>query len=111
VVGGAVLGFSITLIVACSAFRFTSVGSLLMPLGYFAEFTRFPLGIYGRPIQFALTWLLPFAMAGLFPAGFLLGKDGYRLYGMLAPLMGWLFLGLALLVWRVSVRGYKSTGT
>ena len=50
-------------------------------------------------------------MTGLFPAGFLLGKEGYRLHGLLAPLMGWLFLGLALLIWSVAVRRYKSTGT
>ncbi len=81
-----------------------------MPLGYFAEFARYPLTIYARPVGFVLTWVLPYAMAGLYPAGFLLGKDGYRLYGLLAPLMGALFLALALLVWSVAVRHYKSTG-
>ncbi len=110
IVGGAVLEFSITLIFACLAFRFTSIISVLMPLGYFAEFARYPLTIYARPVGFVLTWVLPYAMAGLYPAGFLLGKDGYRLYGLLAPLMGALFLAIALLVWSVAVRHYKSTG-
>jgi ABC-2 type transport system permease protein len=110
-ISGAVLAFSIYLILACLNFWFTSVGSLLIVLGYVPEFARYPLAIYGRPIQFVLTWVLPYAMAGLFPAGFLLGKEGYQLYGLLAPLMGWLFLGLALLVWSAAVRRYKSTGT
>ena len=111
VISGAVLAFSIYLILACMTFWFTTAGALMIPLGYIPEFARYPLSIYGRPIQFVLTWVLPYAMAGLFPAGFLLGKEGYRGYGLLSPLMGWLFLGLALCVWSVAVRRYKSTGT
>lgn len=108
---GALIGFSINLIGACLTFRFTNVSSLLIALGYAPEFARFPLAIYATPLAFVLTWILPHAMAGLYPAGFLLGKDGYVAYGLLAPLMGWLFLGLALGVWRVTSRSYGSTGT
>ena len=110
-ISGAVLWFSIYLILACMTFWITTAGALMIPMGYIPEFARYPLSIYGRPIQLVLTWVLPFAMAGLFPAGFLLGKEGYRLYGLLAPLIGWVFLGLALLIWSVAVRRYKSTGT
>jgi len=111
VISGTVLWFSIYLIFACMSFWFTTAGALMIPLGYIPEFARYPLTIYGRPIQFVLTWVLPYGMVALFPAGFLLGKEGYRLYGLLAPLIGWVFLGLALLVWSVGVRRYKSTGT
>lgn len=110
-ISGALLQFSVTLIFACLSFRFTSVSSLLIVLGYLPEYARYPLAIYARPIAFTLTWILPYAMAGVYPAGFLLDKDGYRLYGLIAPLIGWLFLGLALAVWSAAVRGYKSTGT
>ena len=108
---GALIGFSINLIGACLTFRFTSVSSLLIALGYAPEFARYPLAIYAAPLAFVLTWILPHAMAGLYPAGFLLGKGGYVGYGLLAPLMGWLFLALALGVWRIMSRGYGSTGT
>lgn len=111
VVSGAVLVSSITLIVACAAFWFTSIVALLMPLGYFEGFAQYPLAIYARPIPFVLTWILPYAMTAQYPAGLLLGKEGYRPYGLIAPLMGWLFLALALLVWSFAIRHYKSTGT
>jgi ABC-2 type transport system permease protein len=111
VVSGALLVSSITLIFACAAFWFTSILSILMPLGYFSGFAQYPLAIYARPIPFILTWILPYAMTAQYPAGLLLGKEGYRPYGLIAPFMGWLFLGLALLVWRFAVRHYKSTGT
>ena len=67
--------------------------------------------IYSRPLQFTLTRALPYALTGLLPVGFLLGKSRYVLYGPLAPLAGWLFLVLALAVWRIAIRQYKSTGT
>ncbi len=108
---GALIGFGINLIGACLTFRFTSVSSLLIALGYAPEFARFPLAIYAAPLAFVLTWILPHAMAGIYPAGFLLGKEGYVAYGLLAPLMGWIFLALALGVWRVTSRSYSSTGT
>jgi ABC-2 type transport system permease protein len=110
VISAALIAFSILLLIACLTFTFVEVASLNILLGYFPEYARYPLSIYSRPLQFALTWVLPYAMGGILPVGFLLGKEGYRLYGLLAPLMGWLFLGLALAVWRVAVRHYKSTG-
>jgi ABC-2 type transport system permease protein len=110
-VSGALVLCSISLIVACLAFRLTNVTSLLMLLGYLPEFARYPLTIYARPLQITLTWVLPYALTGLLPIGFLLGKAGYGIYGLLVPLAGWLFLALALIVWRSAIRQYKSTGT
>jgi ABC-type protease/lipase transport system fused ATPase/permease subunit len=34
-----------------------------------------------------------------------------RFYGLLALVMGWVFLGLALAFWRVAIRHYQSTGS
>jgi len=110
-ISGALISFSINLLVACLAFRFTNVSSLMIVLGYATEFARYPLGIYAAPFAFILTWIVPHAMVGLYPAGFLLGKEGYAPYGRLALIMGWLFLALAMGVWRVTSRWYSSTGT
>jgi ABC-2 type transport system permease protein len=111
IVSGALLGFSLNLIVACCTFRFTSVSSLLIILGHAPEFARFPPAIYAAPVAFTLTWLLPHMMTGIYPAAFLLGRADYARYGLLAPASGWLFLALALLVWRITSRWYTSTGT
>jgi len=106
----ALIAFSLNLIVACLAFRFVETGALLVLLGYVPEFSSYPLAIYDRPIRFTMTWILPYAMGSILPVGFLLGKEGYTPYGILAPTMGWGFLGLALGVWNVAARHYRSTG-
>lgn len=111
IIGGALIGFSINLIFACLTFRFTSVSSLLIVLGYLPEFARFPPAIYAAPVAFVLTWILPHAMVGIYPAALLLGKAEYARYGLIAPAIGWLFLALALGVYRVTSRWYTSTGT
>ena len=110
-ISGALITFSINLIVACFTFRFTNVSSLMILLGYLPEYARYPLAIYATPIAITLTWIVPHAMIGLYPAGFLLGKAGYAPYGLIAPALGWIFLALALGVWRVASRWYTSTGT
>lgn len=110
-VGGSLIMFSLIMIVACLGFWLTNVTSINILLGYVPEFARYPLSIFSSPIRFTMTWLLPFAMAGVLPAGFMLGKDGYQLYGLVAPLIGWVFLALALAFWSFAVRFYVSTGT
>lgn len=111
VVSGAVLGFAVMLMVACLSFRFTNVQSVMFPVGWFGLFARYPVGIYAVPLRFVLTWVLPYAMSGFYPAAFLLRGDEYQFYGLLAPVIGFLFLGLALGVWRLALRHYHSTGS
>jgi ABC-type uncharacterized transport system permease subunit len=50
-------------------------------------------------------------MIGFYPVAFLLRGDAYRLYGLLALMVGWVFLGLALALWRIAIRHYQSTGS
>ena len=87
------------------------MAALNILLGCVPEFARCPLSIDDRAIQFARTWVPPYAMGSILPVGFLLGKDGYWPCGRLAPAIGWLFLALAFGVWRVAARHYRSTRT
>jgi hypothetical protein len=50
-------------------------------------------------------------MIGVYPAAFLLRGEAYRFYGLLALAMGWVFPGLALAFWRVSLHHYQSIGS
>lgn len=108
---GAVLQFSLLLIVACLAFRFVSIQSAMYPVGWFADFARFPTTIYSKPLQVLLTWVLPYATVSFYPVAFMLRGTDYQLSGLLAPLAGPLMLGLALLIWRRSLSRYQSTGS
>jgi ABC-2 type transport system permease protein len=111
VISGVLLLFSLYLLTACLSFWFTTVSSLLTTVAWTAQFGRFPITIFGPALQFLLTWVFPFAMIGFYPVAFLLRGDAYRLYGLLALMVGWVFLGLALALWRVAIRHYQSTGS
>jgi ABC-2 type transport system permease protein len=108
---GAILQFSLLLMAACLGFRFINVQSAMYPVGWLTEFARFPTTIYSFPLQFLLTWILPYATTSFYPAAFMLRGDSYWLQGALAPLAGPLFFGLALIVWRFSLRYYQGTGS
>jgi ABC-2 type transport system permease protein len=111
VIGGTLIMFSVQLILACLNFWFTNVLSLLQTVTWMNQFGQYPVTIFALPLRFLFTWILPYAMMGFYPAAFLLRGDEYRLYGLLAPLLGFFFFGLSLLMWRVSLRRYQSTGS
>lgn len=111
VVSGVLLLFSLYLLMACLSFWFTSANSLLTTVAWTAQFGRFPITIFSPALQFLCTWIFPMAMIGFYPMAFLLRGEAYRVYGLLALAMGWLFLGLAVAFWRIAIRHYQSTGS
>ena len=110
-ISGVLIIFSVFLLLACPSFWFTNVNSLLTTISWISRLGEFPATIFGPALQFMLTWVFPFALIGFYPAAFLLRGDAYRFYGLLALVMGWVFLGLALSFWRVAIRHYQSTGS
>jgi ABC-2 type transport system permease protein len=111
VISGVMLILSLYLLLACPSFWFTNVQSLLANLHLVSQLGQFPVTIFGPVLQFLLTWIFPFALIGFYPMAFLLRGDAYRFYGLLALVLGWVFLGLALAFWRVAIRHYQSTGS
>jgi ABC-2 type transport system permease protein len=111
IISSTLIMFSVQLLLACLSFWYVSTFSLMQTMTWMSGFGQFPVNIFALPLQFLFTWILPYAMMGFYPAAFLLRGDEYRLYGLLAPLMGWIFLGLSLSVWRVAIRHYQSTGS
>ncbi len=111
IVTSALLLFGLYLLLACLSFWFTNVYSLLTTVSWAAIFGQFPVTIYTLPLRFVFTWILPFAMIGFYPAAFLLRGGEYRIYGLIAPLMGIGFVSLALWVWGRAIRRYQSTGS
>ena len=111
VVSGVLMWFGIKLMAACVAFWMSGFGTIMYPLTWFADFAQFPAVIYPLPILIALTWVLPYAMMGFYPAAYMVRGDEYRVLGLVAPLMGWVFLGASVLVWSVGIKRYESTGS
>jgi ABC-2 type transport system permease protein len=86
----------------------SSVPSLVHEL---LEFTKFPLPIYQRSLQFLLTWLLPFALVSYYPSLVLLGKTGAAWWLVFSAPLATLGMGLiSSWVWRCGLVRYQGVG-
>lgn len=76
------------------------------------EMAQYPLGIYQKWVTRFFTFIIPFGCVNYLPLLYLLDKtSGNDLPYMLAPAAGILFILPCLLVWRIGVRHYRSTGS
>lgn len=76
------------------------------------EMTQYPLNIYHTWVKRLFTFVIPFGCVNYLPLLYILGREGGNnpLYA-LTPLSGFLFIVPCLLMWRVGVRHYRSTGS
>lgn len=74
------------------------------------EFGKYPISVYGSGVLKFCTYVIPFALFQYYPFLYLIGQSDNRWF-MVLPLAAWLFLIPCLLVWRIGVRHYKSTGS
>ena len=79
------------------------------------EYAIYPTNIYGRAVQFLLTFLIPFAFINFYPAGYFLQKSSvdifHPLFRYLTPLIGLLCFAAAYIVWKKGMDRYQSTGS
>ncbi|AWP23202.1 hypothetical protein C4901_07550 [Acidiferrobacter sp. SPIII_3] len=76
-----------------------------------AEIAKFPMSAYGKTVQFALTYIVPFAAVSYYPGRILLGKSPLNLGAFAYTL----FMALATSIvaygiWTRGLRRYQSTG-
>ncbi len=83
----------------------------IMPMMYnISNYGRYPVDIYHKVIRFVLTWILPFAFVGVYPASYFLQKEEWYGYAFLTPFMGILFFGLSIFLWNTGVKKYRGAG-
>ncbi len=76
------------------------------------EIAQYPLDIYKEWVTRFFTFVIPFGVVNYLPIMFILDKvNGSPMLHMLSPLVGILFLIPCLLIWRIGVRHYRSTGS
>lgn len=115
--GGALIDFGIQLTIATLAFWVIRIDTLRwVVMSLEQDFTRYPISIYTRAVSFILTFILPFAFMNYFPATFLLHKTDGALelspqIGLLTPLVGVVWFGIAYAFWRVGLNRYQGTGS
>ncbi|GIQ69163.1 ABC transporter permease [Xylanibacillus composti] len=91
---------------------FSDAPTGIQPMMYnIQNYGRYPVNIYNKAIRFVLTWVLPFAFVGVYPAAFFLEKDITRAFAMLTPVVGLVFLTGGLLFWNYGVRKYRGAGS
>ncbi|GBF77313.1 ABC transporter permease [Paenibacillus sp. 598K] len=85
----------------------------ILPLMYnIQNYGRYPVGIFSKPIRFILTWVLPFAFVGVYPASHFLDRTGSEgTMAMLTPLVGVVFLAIGLTIWNHGVSRYRGAGS
>jgi ABC-2 type transport system permease protein len=75
------------------------------------EVAKCPPSLLPRWLKYTFLYLMPMLVFCYYPASAVCGWGEPAFLGWLALPAGAVFLGIALLVWRVGVRYYKSTGS
>jgi ABC-2 type transport system permease protein len=114
--GSVLLEAGILLAIAALSFRVVRTDSLTWwadDLGN--SFANYPLTVFTFVAQFLLTWIVPVAFLGFFPASALLGRaDAVPFSAVLAygaPLVGVGVFTAAVAAWRSGISHHRSTGT
>lgn len=116
VLGGACLFSGLFVLQATMCFWTTESLEIVNTVTYGGlEASQFPLTIYREWFRKFFTYIIPLGSVTYFPALAILGRDdplGTSLtFQCAAPLTGLAFLCLALQVWKIGVRHYRSTGS
>lgn len=106
------------LIVLQATLSFWSVQSLEIVNSFTyggVQAAQYPISIYKSWFRKILIYIIPLATVNYFPVISILGKTDTLNYpnylGWISPLVGLIFFLISLLVWRVGVRHYTSTGS
>lgn len=108
--GGALIYAGIFISIATIGF-WSDSRTDIMPMMYnISNYGRYPVNIYNKIIQFVLTWILPFAFVGVYPAAYFLKREEWYVFAFLTPVMGILFFTIAFFLWNTGVKRYRGAG-
>ncbi len=74
------------------------------------EYGKYPMSVYGDMVLKFFTYIIPLACVQYYPFMYLIGRTSNPLYA-LTPLVAFLFLIPCLILWKIGVKHYKSTGS
>lgn len=109
---GAVIVTSIKIVFASLAFIFKTSGVLLQIAYNFSTYSRYPLKIFPKAIQWILTFLFPFALIVSIPVEIAIFRSAspYVLSLIIIGVAA-VFLGIAIGVWNFCAKRYESSGS
>ncbi|KQX46930.1 hypothetical protein ASD40_16785 [Paenibacillus sp. Root444D2] len=116
ILSGAAIEWALMTMLGVSAFWTLQSGGLLALLDTLLnKLSRFPLSLYGRPIQLVLTFVLPVAFMSFYPAYLFMNEVGQQppspwlVYA--SPGVAVVLVGLAYQVWRRGIDVYQGAGS
>lgn len=110
IIAGAVIYMSIKLLFASLSFWIKRSGPFLQVAYEMADFAKYPVEIYSKPIQFILTFVIPFAFVAYFPASyFLIQKSALTTVGI-ECLIAVILSILAYSIFKIGISKYESAG-
>jgi ABC-2 type transport system permease protein len=109
-ISGAVILLSVFVAVASVSFHFEDRIGISAPVYNMINFGRYPISIFNRPLQFLLSWIIPFAFVAFYPATHFLQREGFTVFCYLTPVIAFLSAAAAAAAWRFGVAKYSSTG-
>ncbi|MGM7683170.1 ABC transporter permease [Cytobacillus sp. Hm23] len=110
VIGGALVYAGIFIMIASIGF-WSDARTSIMPMMYnIGNYGRYPVDIYNKVIRYILTWILPFAFVGVYPAAYFLKRTEWYGYSFITPIIGSLFFVLAVVIWNIGVKKYRGAG-
>jgi ABC-2 type transport system permease protein len=122
---GAVKIAVLLLMILCGVFVFAGLFLLYAGLCFFTteglefmniftdgarEFGRYPFSVYGREVLKFLTYAIPLALIQYYPLTYLLGRSQNPIHAF-CPLFSLAFLLPCMLLWKLGLRHYRSTGS
>jgi ABC-2 type transport system permease protein len=115
IVGGALAEVAWRIVVAALTFRLLASQSLeFLVDSLFSTYGNYPLLIFGRTIEWLLTFVVPIAVVGYLPSTVLLDRTSdlavSPVVALCAPVIGVVWLALASRLFSCELRHYQSAG-
>lgn len=107
---GAAILLSVFTVLSSMSFHFEDRLGLVPPMYNLVVFSRYPLPIFNRLVQFILSWLIPFAFVSYYPATHFFRDREVEALTYLSPLVAVICLAVAMFFWQLGVSKYASTG-
>lgn len=116
VISGALIVWTMDLLIACSAFwTGRSRGTFIIVSPFYNLVHQYPVDIFGNAFRVIVTSLIPVAFINYYPALFLLDKVNYGNPGWwlsyLSPIVALMLIGIVSIVWQFALKQYTSSGS
>ena len=111
IVSAIVIRAAISFAANCSAFWLTSFYNAFPLMVYqVADFAKYPSTLYTAPIQFFITFVLPYAFIAYIPAVYIFSKEPWGWVAWLMPLIALWCIAVARTVFYSGLKRYDSPG-